>query len=195
MKNSNNKQNSSMVFLIILIAACASVFVWNHFIDNASNLDVKIPESKNIIFSQESITPTTTSQIANEFENADGRPILLYLYATWCNICTENFQTMNEIAREFQNTNLKIIFLAIDRDIDEKQLEAYLSKFGNVYFQPQYLAFKDGFLEFLSKKNIKYNHRLPFTALLSQDDEVVTKFSGMKNKNYLRSKIIKTLFN
>ena len=183
-----------MFFLAIIFGVIAGLVLWQYFVENIANLDVKIPESKNISFNAETPISMTTAQIANEFEKADGKPILLYIYTTWCKTCIKNFPTFNEISREFQNTELQIIALAIDRDQDAATLQAYLNKFGPFYFQPRFLAFKDGFLEFLQKKNIRYNNHIPFTALISRNGEVVVRFSGAKSKNYLRNKIIKEMY-
>jgi thiol-disulfide isomerase/thioredoxin len=163
------------------------------FVENPSYLDVQIPESKNITYNNQNPIPMTTAQIANEFERYDNKPVLLYVYTTWCSVCLKQFPTINEIAREFQNTDLQVLTLATDRDLDPKHLQEHLNKFGNLYFSPHYLSYKEGFLDFLKKKNIKYQGRIPFTVLISRQGEVVAKFVGVKNKNYLRNKIIKEL--
>jgi len=193
-KYKNTQKYKKMFFLTIVIGLLIGLVLWHFLVENFANLDVQIPQSKNIKFNDEKPMAMTTVQVANEFEQADGKPILLYIYATWCGICGKNFPAINETIREFQNTELRVITLAIDRDMDEEQLTVYLNQFGNVYFQPHFLAFKEGFIEFLQKKNINYSSRIPFTALISRDGEVITKFSGTKNKNYLRNKIIKELF-
>lgn len=192
-QNKNHK-NLRMLFFVILIGAIVGMVSWQYFVENVASFDVQIPESKNITFNQEVAQSMTTAQIANEFEKADGKPVLLYVYATWCRSCTKNFPVFNEIAREFQNTELQVIAIAIDRNMDEETLKNYLGKFGDYYFQPRYLAFKDGFLEFLNKKNINYTSRIPFTVLISRDGEVKMKYAGGKSKNYLRNKIIKELY-
>lgn len=183
-----------MLFLTIVIGAALGLFVWNRYVENVASLDVQIPASQNITYNEQTPIAMTTAQIANQFEQADGKPILLYIYTTWCKICAQNFPTINDISREFQNTDLQVISLAIDKDMDEQQLHVYLNKFGNVYFQPHFLGFKEGFLEFLQKKSIRYNNRVPFTVLLSREGEVIAKYSGAKNKSYLRNKIIKELY-
>ena len=192
-QNKNHK-NRRMLFFVILVGAIVGMVSWQYFVENVASFDVQIPESKNITFNQEVVQSMTTAQIANEFEKADGKLVLLYIYATWCRSCTKNFPVFNEIAREFQNTELQVIAIAIDRNMDEETLKNYLGKFGDYYFQPRYLAFKDGFLEFLNKKNIKYTSRIPFTVLISRDGEVKMKYAGGKSKNYLRNKIIKELY-
>jgi len=190
----SKKKERIMLLLIIAIGIISGLLSWNYFVENKSALDVEIPPSKNITFNNENPVAISSSQIANEFERYDAKPILLYVYTTWCSICKKNFENFNEIAREFQNTDLHIIALAIDRDIDEQTLQAYLNQNGDIYFQPKFLAFKDGFIEFLKQKDMSYQGRIPFTALIGRNGEVVVKYVGMKNKNYLRNKIIAQLW-
>jgi len=183
-----------MLFFVMMIGALCGLLSWQYFVENVARLDVKIPQSREIAFNSTTPLAMTTAQIANEFEKNDGKPILFYIYATWCKICSKNFSTINEISREFQNTDLNVITLAIDREMSEQELSDYLNQFGNFYFQPRFLAFKDGFKEFLSKKNIRYSGYIPYTVLMSRDGEIITKFSGTKSQNYLRNKIIKELY-
>lgn len=183
-----------MFFVVITVGALLGMLVWNIFVESPSYLDVQIPESKNITFNNQDPQGLTTTQVANEFENFDGKPILLYVYTTWCSICSQQFPIINEVAREFQNTDLRIITLATDRDLEPQLLKEYLNRYGNLYFPPRYLAFKEGFIDFLKKKNIKYQGRIPFTVLISREGEVVVKYVGVKGKNYLRNKVIKELY-
>lgn len=191
----NNLKKPKMLFFIIISAAIIARITWYFAVERVANLDVKITPSQNITFNDEKPLAMTTAQVANQFENSDGKPILLYIYTTWCKTCLKNFDNINEIAREFQNTNLQFMALAIDRNINDEDLIKYLNKSGPLYFKPLYLAFKDGFLDFLHKRNIKYNRVIPFTVLIASDGEVITKFSGIKRQNYLRYKIIKELYN
>lgn len=187
-------ENKKMFFVVIAAGALLGMLLWDLFVENPGYLDVHIPESKNITFNEQAPQPMTTAQIANEFEHFDGKPVLIYIYTTWCSICSQQLPLINEIAREFQNTDLQILTLATDRDLDPKALREYLGKYGNLYFPPRYLAFKEGFLDFLKKKKIQYKGRIPFTVLISRHGEVSVKYVGVKNKNYLRNKVIKELY-
>ncbi len=187
-------KNFNMFFLVIIIGTLIGLVLWHFFVNKVDALDVKIPESKNLTFNDKEPTALTISQIANELENADGKPILLYIYTTWCKICTNNFPEINELAREFQNTELKFLAIAIDRNLEAQHFQYYLNSFGNLYFEPKYLAFKDGFVEFLHKKHINYDNRIPFTVLISRQGDVIVKASGKRGKAALRKKIVKELY-
>ncbi len=189
------QKNQKMFFLVLTISALLGAVVWHYFFTKVSNFDVQISESKNIIFNDKNPLPSTVSDIVTDFDNSYNKPILLYIYTTWCPVCSKQLPVINEIAREFQATDLTIITLAIDRDQDPTHLQEYLNQFGNIYFRSRYLVVREGFLEFLKKQNINYNGRVPFTALIASNGEIITKFSGSKKKEYLRDKIIKELFN
>ncbi len=193
-KQSKQKKERKMLFLVIAAGITVGLVVWNYYVANVARFDVKIPPSKNITFNNEQVLAMTTAQIANEFEKYDNKPILLYLYTTWCESCKKNFSTFNEIAQEFQETELHIIALAIDRDLTQSVLQADLNQHGAIYFQPRFLAFKEGFKEFLKQKQINYEGRIPFTVLIARDGKVVVKYVGVKNKNYLRNKIVRELY-
>ncbi|MBU6339188.1 MAG: TlpA family protein disulfide reductase [Rickettsiales bacterium] len=183
-----------MIFLVIILAICLGSVLWSFLIENPARLDVQIPKSNNITFNNSKAVAMTTAQLASEFENNEGKPILLYIYTTWCSSCVKQTPVINEIAREFQNTELKVIAIAIDKDLDSSRLQSHLNHFGDLYFEPRYLVFKDGFVEFLRKKKINYQGKIPYTIFISQYGDIVTKYVGAKSHNYLRNKIIKEIY-
>jgi thiol-disulfide isomerase/thioredoxin len=187
-------KNKKMFFLVIVLATAIGLISWHFLVENMENMEITIPESRNIDFSHKEPEAMTTAQISNILENAQGKPLLLYIYTTWCKTCVKNFPIINEIAREFQNTELEVLTLAIDRDMTKAQLKNHLQRYGSIYFEPQFLAFKDGFMDLMKNKGISYNGRIPFTVLIAKNGDVITKFSGSKSKNYLRNKIIKELY-
>jgi hypothetical protein len=187
-------KSPKMLFASIFIGLFAGLILWKYFVENIANYDVKIPTSNHLLYNNHIPAGLTTSDIAKKIEEFDESPILFYLYTTWCGSCSRNFPTINEISDEFQNTDLKIIAIAIDRNLDSEILKKYTEKFGDIYFPSNYLKNKQGFMDFLNKKGIKYRGEIPFTALISSNGKIVFKHSGIKSKNYLRNKIIKELY-
>jgi len=189
-----NKYNIKMLFLLIFTAIITALLIWHYFVENPRNLDINIPASNNITYDYTKSRAITTKDVSQILQNYKGSPTLLYIYTTWCNTCKKNMPIFNEIAREFQNTNLKVVAIAIDKDLNQESMAQYLSQYSNIYFEPLYLIDKSGFLELLGQYGIKYNRVIPFTILLSKDSKVVAKYFGAKRKGYIRNKIIRELY-
>ncbi|MCE3255015.1 MAG: thioredoxin [Rickettsiaceae bacterium] len=179
-----------MIAAILIVVTILSTIIWNRFIQNP-NANFYIPESDNKTYHQpESATP---SDVISQIENNLGKPVLLFVYTTWCGVCKQQLPIINEMARKFQKTDLKIISVAIDKNIDAAGLIDYLQYYQNIYFPPQYLLYTDGLGDLLKQKNIKYNKIIPLTVLIDREGEIETRFTGNKSEHYLNSKIIKTL--
>lgn len=182
-----------MLFLVIIVGLVVGLFVWQYFVENVARADVIIPNSGNITYNNEIAKAISSANLNDEFENFENSPVLLFMYTSWCSSCQKFLPVINELAREFQNTDLKVVAISIDKNISSKDLNDHLNKFGDIYFEPKYLYSKEGFVDFLKNKGIRYNKRIPYTVLFSPDREIVSSFSGIKSHNYLRNKIIKEL--
>ena len=185
-----NFKRAKMIATILILVACLSTIIWRSFVQD-STINLPIPESDNRSYTQP--LPIAPSDIINQIEANAGKPILLYLYTTWCSVCKEQMPVINEIARKFQKTDLKVIAVAIDKNIDAKNLSNYLEYYKNIYFPPQYLIYNDGLGDLLKQKNIKYNKIIPLTVLVDRGGEVEFRFTGYKGENYIARKIMKTL--
>jgi thiol-disulfide isomerase/thioredoxin len=176
-----------MIATILISVAILSIIIWNNLINREFN-NIKIPESNNKTYNTiEAISP---SDIVSEIENNRGNPILLYIYTTWCGVCKKQLPVINDIAQKFQNTDLKVIAVAIDQNIDGESFKNYLQTYQNIYFQPKYLLYRDGIQDLLLKKNIKYSKKIPFTILLDRNSNVEFQSAGYKSKKFLNYKII-----
>lgn len=182
-----------MLFLVIIVGSVVGMLMWSFLVENVAQVDVAIPESQNITYNNEIAKAVSSDNLNDEFENFGTSPVLLYIYTSWCSTCRKYTPVINELAREFQNTDLRVLALSVDKDMSSKDLNEFLNKYGDVYFEPKYLHTKEGFMDFLKNKGVKYNKRIPYTVLFSMNREVITSYSGIKSKNYLRNKIIKEL--
>jgi len=179
-----------MIVAILILVAILSVIIWNNILNKETD-NFKIPESNNITYNNPiAISP---GDVVNQIDNQKGKPVLLYIYTTWCSICKRQLPTINEISRKFQNTDLKVISVAIDKNIDDAALKNYLEYYQNIYFQPQYLVYSDGLGDLLSRKGVKYDKIIPLTVLIDRDGSIKYRFTGYKSVKSLAHKIIKTL--
>lgn len=183
-----------MLLVILIIGILSGALIWNYFIDGVSRLDALIPPPENISFNQENPKLISTKEIAEFLHDSKGKPALIYLYTTWCKQCSNNFSIINEIAREFQNTDLRFMAIAIDRDLDQSHLKDYLSSHNSIFFSSKILVSKEGFKDLMKSIDVEYNGRIPFTIILDKEGRVVTKFSGIRSKSFLHNKIVRELY-
>jgi len=188
------KSKSKMFFVIIAIATICSLAIWYFYVERVAKYDVEINPSNNITFHKQSPIGIDPIELHNEFYPQKTKLSLIYFYSTWCGSCLKNFDTINEVAREFQNTKLNFLAVAIDKDLDSVKLQEYLQQFGAIYFKPFYLNSRNGFKEFLLKNNINYNGRIPFSALVDSEGQLIMSYSGSRSLNFLRKKIIENLY-
>lgn len=186
------KKRNKMIVAILAIVTALALIIWKFFIEDSQLASVKIPVSSNIVYHK--INPFIPSDLATKLDNEKGRPILLYFYTTWCGVCKKNFPIINELAREFQNANITIITVAIDKNLSDVEFTEYLEVYGNIYFKPYYLVYSEGMADLIKEKGIKYEGIIPFTALIDKNGEVMDSFSGIKKLSSLRNKIIRLIY-
>ena len=179
-----------MITAILVVVIALSTLIWNNVMSQPVD-ETKIPDSSNKTYNNsQAISP---NDIISQIEKNKNKPILLYLYTTWCGICKQQMPVINEISRKFQNTDLKVISVAIDKNIDDAAFLNYLQFYKNIYFQPQYLMYSDGLEDLLVNKGIKYNKIIPLTVLIDKEGIVKLRFTGYQNEKFITKKIIKTL--
>jgi thiol-disulfide isomerase/thioredoxin len=188
-----NQKKKKMIVAISIVLATLAIIIWNYVIENPILPDIEIPESKNITYNLSKVSAITPGDIITIIDNNQGKPILLYLYTTWCPSCKKQLPIINEMARKFQSTDLQIVSVAIDRNIREQGLIDYLFYYGNIYFKPNYLVYSDGLVDLLQAKKIEYNNRIPLTVLINRDGKIASRFVGNKSEDFLNRKIMRSL--
>jgi thiol-disulfide isomerase/thioredoxin len=192
-KFKNNKKRKEMIGIILVLSLILAMVSWKFLIKEQDDIDFIIPPSSNSTYDTKNINQLTPNNIAEALDDNSDSPILLHIYATWCKVCKKQLPTINEAARKFQNTDLKVLAVAIDKNIDNKILRNYLDKYGDIYFQPNYLLYSDGLGDLLQKRKIKYNRTIPTTVVINRGGEVNSRFTGYKRSKYLERKIIESL--
>ena len=93
---------NKMLFLSIILAIITGSLIWKFFIENYQINDYEIPISQNITFNDQLPRLIDTAILEKEFENNQNKPILLYLYTTWCQVCNKNFSVINSTKKELK---------------------------------------------------------------------------------------------
>lgn len=185
------EKRHKMIAVIVILTIILSTFIWNIYIQNQWINDFNIPPSKNLTHKNAAaIIPSDINRLIDE---NSGKPILLYLYTSWCSACKKQTPIINEISREFQETDLQVISVAIDKNLSEKSLIDFLSNYKNIFFKPYFLVYSDSLKELLKNKGISYKNIIPFTVIIDREGNIVKSFNGKKNNIYLKKQIIKTL--
>ena len=94
-KNLNKTKLANMLLITIFIGWLLGYFIWHIYIQKVANEKIKIPPSNNISYNQVLPDKIDAKQLINLVADAQGKPILLYFYTTWCGICVKNFDFIN----------------------------------------------------------------------------------------------------
>ena len=136
-KSALNKQKHKKSLFVITTLLITVLFSWNFIVESYITSGLEITKSDNIAYSTSQIDTVTTNDIIQEIERNKGNPILMHFYTTWCKVCRKSVPNINELARKYQNTNLKVISVAINKNLLESTLKIYLEQYGNIYFCTQ----------------------------------------------------------
>jgi peroxiredoxin len=184
-----------MLLITIFIGWLLGYFIWHIYIQKVANEKIKIPPSNNISYNQVLPDKIDAKQLINLVADAQGKPILLYFYTTWCGICVKNFDFINTLAKEMQNTNLQILAIAVDKELSALELQQYHNKNNqDLYFKPYILTSKAQFVDFLKQTKVDFRGAVPYTAIIGKDGKEVFNYIGIKDYDYLKSKVIKYLY-
>lgn len=184
-----------MLLITIFIGWLLGYFIWHIYIQKVANEKIKIPPSNNISYNQVLPDKIDAKQLINLVADAQGKPILLYFYTTWCGICVKNFDFINTLAKEMQNTNLQILAIAVDKELSPLELQQYHNKNNqDLYFKPYILTSKAQFVDFLKQTKVDFRGAVPYTAIIGKDGKEVFNYIGIKDYDYLKSKVIKYLY-
>lgn len=195
-KKLNKTKLINMLLITILVGWLVGYFLWHIYIEKVANENIKIPPSNNISYHQVLPTEIDVKQLTNLiFENQQKKTTLLYFYTTWCGICAKNFTILNTLAQEMQNANLQVLAVAIDKQLSALELQQYHHKNNSdLYFKPYLLTSKVAFIDFLKQTKVDFRGAVPYTAIINTNGQEVFSYAGIKDYNYLKSKVLKYIY-
>lgn len=104
------------------------------------------------------------------FDHFDEQVVIIHFWATWCQSCFLELQSLDKIQKDFRKKPLKVI--AISEDF--KAIESIISYYAHngikniqIYADPRNVLFK--------KLNMK---TIPSTVILNKEHEIIGKFNN-----------------
>jgi hypothetical protein len=90
---------------------------------------------------------------------------------------------------------LQILAIAVDKELSALELQQYHNKNNqDLYFKPYILTSKAQFVDFLKQTEVDFRGAVPYTAIIGKDGKEVFNYIGIKDYDYLKSKVIKYLY-
>ncbi len=117
-------------------------------------------------------------ELLGAIESTDERPLVLFIYASWCPYCKRMFPIIDDIA---SNMSDKYRVIAFSIDESKQGLATYLaSKTPSPAFKTLTVAHRDEFAQFghiVRKKGLQFTGAIPYIAVFD-NAELVNTFGG-----------------
>jgi thiol-disulfide isomerase/thioredoxin len=144
-----------------------------------------------IAFSQNSVTKINLDQLKKVIKERKGRPLLINVWATWCEPCREEFPDLVKLAEKYKG-KIDIAGISVDYpdEIDSKILP--FAKKQKVTFPIFVNDLKDQekLIDFFDKD---WNGAIPATFIYDTSAKNVAKIYGKKDFKYFEEQIKKYL--
>jgi thiol-disulfide isomerase/thioredoxin len=142
-----------------------------------------------IIYSQNKIDKINLDQLKKIISKREGKPILINLWATWCEPCREEMPDLVKFAEKYKS-KVDIIGISVDYpdEIDSKILP--FVKNQNITFPVYVNDVKDQekLIDYFDKD---WNGAIPATFIFDIKGKKVNKIYGKKNFEYFEKQIKK----
>jgi thiol-disulfide isomerase/thioredoxin len=109
-------------------------------------------------------------------EKYKGQPLLVTMWATWCEPCRDEYPMVNELAKQYAPQGLKVVGISMDQDGDLILMRRFLAKYKPVF--PNYRKKKGDEDAFTQAVMPGWNGSLPATFFYGRDGRQVGHLLG-----------------
>ncbi len=116
-----------------------------------------------------------------------GQPLLVTLWATWCEPCRDEYPMINELAKQYAPQGLKVVGISMDQDGDLILMRRFLARYKPVF--PNYRKKKgdeDGFNQAVMSG---WNGSLPANFFYGRDGKQVGRVLGAGTREGFEAEI------
>lgn len=116
-------------------------------------------------------------QIADLVREAEGKIVVVHLWATWCDNCVAELDTIDALAGATRREDVEIVMLSVDDDIDE--LALFLRDHTRAVPTLHLTESRRGELTAAVRRlGGGYRNRLPYTMVFGRRGQFVTDWKG-----------------
>ncbi len=117
-----------------------------------------------------------------DFKDIKSKIVLVNFWASWCEPCVKEFESMMNLAAEFDSKDLVLIL--ISQDETEEKAKSFKKSFGA--FPLNIVSLYDNTIEDLRFSREVGLSALPESFLLNQDRKIIRKISGLEDWDHPR---------
>ncbi len=181
---------STKKFLLIAVLVIVAFYGGQYFAEQGTQAVSSPGDSAPPAASSGEVAIQPLSQMKLErLTHNQGKPSLLFIYASWCPYCQRQFPVIHEL-QEAYGDDLQLIVTSVDRNRDD--LADFLAdKPQPLEFTPYHVSATEaaGFRTWMDQKNAEYGGSIPHSVLLNDKGELVSVFSGLTQANAFKAQI------
>jgi thiol-disulfide isomerase/thioredoxin len=116
-----------------------------------------------------------------------GKPLLINLWATWCEPCRDEYPLLNELAKEYSPKGLQVVGVNYDQEGDLILMRRFIARYKPVF--PNYRKKQGSEAEFSQAVLPGWNGALPTTLFYDKDGKQVGHQVGAGSREVFESAI------
>lgn len=180
----NTKEHKYSFLLGILVVALVLLFISTGCDRNNSHQDKAYQEKTGMI------EPVTADKLKALIGSHKGNPVLVNVWATWCQPCVEEFPDLMEVANKYNKEGLELILVTADFKDRIKKALTFLAKQGVTGTSYRLDGDENAFVNGM---NPDWSGALPATFVYNRDGNLADFWEGKADKARFEKAVIKVL--
>jgi thiol-disulfide isomerase/thioredoxin len=120
-------------------------------------------------------------------EKYKGQPLVMNMWATWCEPCRDEYPMLNDLAKQYAPHGLKVVGISMDQDGDLILMRRFLARYKPVF--PNYRKKKGDEEAFTQAVMPGWNGSLPATFFYGRDGKQVAHVLGAGTREGFEAQI------
>lgn len=176
MKNARKIITDALFVAAILVISLAILSQPNLQIPSKIGSPVSDAEASSLM--PEGIASLDSNGLMNKLISTDGKPTLLFIYASWCGYCKKQFPVVDALART-HGKDFKLVALSLDNN-PEALLRFLSIQQQPLSFEPLILASgaEPDFENMLMSRGSNFTGGIPYTAIFTANGSLAGDFMG-----------------